>query len=43
MGSQFEGELNDPAKANLVGGHINQINIESDNVIVKRTGINEIM
>jgi len=27
---------------NLVGGHINQINIESKDVIVKKTSLNEV-
>ena len=30
-----------PNKVNLVGGHINQINIESDEVIKKKTSLQE--
>ena len=31
------------AKMNLVGGHINQIQIESESVLVKKTSPNEIL
>jgi len=30
-----------PEKVNLVGGHINQINIESDSIIKKKTSLQE--
>lgn len=34
-------ELANPGKVNLVGGHVNQIQIESEDVICKKTKINE--
>ena len=37
----LEGELADPSKVNLVGGHINQIRIVSDDVLQKKTSVNE--
>ena len=37
----MEGELADPSKVNLVGGHINQIRIESEDVLQKKTTLNE--
>ena len=40
-GNDLEGELSDPTKVNLVGGHINQIKIVSDQVLQKKTSLNE--
>jgi len=36
-------DLTDPEKINLVGGHINQIQIESQEVILKKTSYNEVV
>lgn len=40
-GNDLEGELSDPTKVNLVGGHINQIKIVSEQVLQKKTSLNE--
>ena len=36
-------DLMDSDKINLVGGHINQIQIESQEVILKKTSYNEVV